>query len=180
VITTRRASTDDIEAMLGHVQAGLDSYVAFASLGWRPPRAEADRQRSLRFLADPDTWALVAVADSSAIGHVAFVPAREHAPSSQPADLLERPVIPGLAHVWRLFVLPDWWGRGVAPLLHDAAIAEMRARGYERGRLFTPSLQARARRFYERRGWRSTEEQWNDDFQLMMTEYRIALAPNGG
>ena len=29
------------------------------------------------------------------------------------------------AHLWQLFVLPAWWGRGVAPLLHDAAIGEL-------------------------------------------------------
>jgi hypothetical protein len=60
-------------------------------------------------------------------------------------------------------------------LLHDAAIGEMRARGYEHGRLFTPSLHICARRFYERRGWTLAEEEWNDQLALMLTEYRITL-----
>lgn len=84
-------------------------------------------------------------------------------------------MIPGLAHLWQLFVLPEWWGRGVAPLLHDHAIAEMRRRRYSDARLFTPSLQARARRFYERRGWSRGAKAWNERFSLMMTEYRLSL-----
>jgi ribosomal protein S18 acetylase RimI-like enzyme len=88
---------------------------------------------------------------------------------------MRRPLVPGLAHLWQLFVQPEWWGRGVAPLLHDAALAEMRLRGYERARLFTPSSHARARRFYERREWLRVGEQWNDGLALVLTEYLIEL-----
>jgi hypothetical protein len=53
-------------------------------------------------------------------------------------------------------VLPPWWGTGVAGTLHEAAIVEMRQREFVRSRLFTPADHLRARRFYERRGWRVT------------------------
>lgn len=76
-------------------------------------------------------------------------------------------------------MLPDWWGRGVAAALHDAAIGEMHARGYESGRLFTPVGQARARRFYERRGWRVGEEAFNDESGLALMEYRRWLSVLG-
>jgi GNAT superfamily N-acetyltransferase len=72
-------------------------------------------------------------------------------------------------------VLPDWWGRGVAPLLHDAAIAEMRVQGYRSARLFTPSAHDRAKRFYERRGWVAADAAWNEDLDLRLTEYRLAI-----
>jgi GNAT superfamily N-acetyltransferase len=72
-------------------------------------------------------------------------------------------------------VLPDWWGSGVAPQLHDAAIEQMRAEGYSDARLFTPSLQTRARRFYERHGWLAQGDGWNAEFVLSMTEYRLSL-----
>lgn len=117
------------------------------------------------------------------MGHVAFMPGRRRGADEQGGDWREREVIPGLAHLWQLFVLPDWWGRGVAPLLHGAAISEMRARGYETARLFTPSLHARARRFYERRAWTLVDEGWNDWLDLQMAEYRLALEgerPGGG
>jgi len=35
---------------------------------------------------------------------------------------------------------------------------------------------ARARRFYERRGWTVTGEEWSEDLTLMLTEYRLVLA----
>ena len=51
----------------------------------------------------------------------------------------------------------------------------MRAQGYSSARLFTPSLHARARRFYERRGWEVIDEQWNQWLDLLMAEYRLEL-----
>jgi GNAT superfamily N-acetyltransferase len=174
-IATRRATIGDVHALLASVQAGFDSYVAFAPLGWRPPNMLADRERTVAILADPRTWALLALIDGAPVGHVGFVPARTRSPAAPRRLPVSQPTIPGLAHLWQLFVLPEWWGRGVAPLLHDAAIAEMRERGYDRARLFTPSLHARARRFYERREWRATGEEWNRELVLMLTEYQRAL-----
>ena len=87
----------------------------------------------------------------------------------------ERPVLPGVAHLWQLFVLPEWWGRGAAPILHEAAVSEMRLGGFERSRLYTPSHHARARRFYERRGWTAGDEDFNDGLQLVLTEYWLEL-----
>ena len=50
----------------------------------------------------------------------------------------------------------DLWGGGLAGRLHDLALAEIRARGYSRAKLITPAAHDRARRFYERRGWRES------------------------
>ena len=192
-ISTRRASVADLEDLIADVQAGFDSYVAFAPLGWVAPDVQADGELMAELLSDDETWALLAVAAQAetgrlgprgapagpgapgpeAVGHIAFTPARRRAPGHPWAT---SPATPGLAHLWQLFVLPEWWGRGVAPLLHDAAIEEMRAREYQSARLYTPSLHARARRFYERRGWLPTGEQWNDHLTLMLTEYRLALS----
>jgi GNAT superfamily N-acetyltransferase len=72
-------------------------------------------------------------------------------------------------------VLPAWWGRGVAPQLYASAVAEMRARRYRAARLFTPAAHARARRFYERRGWIAGGEEWNDHLRLTLVEYRLEL-----
>jgi GNAT superfamily N-acetyltransferase len=83
--------------------------------------------------------------------------------------------VPGLCHLWQLFVLPDWWGTGVAALLHDAAIDEMRSQGYREARLLTPTGHARARRFYERRGWIARSADWNEMLDLDLTAYRLDL-----
>jgi GNAT superfamily N-acetyltransferase len=176
LIDTRRATLDDLDALLGDVQAGFDSYVEFTPIGWQPPDIAPDRDRTAELLADPATWALIALVEQCPVGHIAFFPARER-PAGEPRGTWRtRAVIPGLAHLWQLFVLPDWWGRGVASLLHDAAIGEMRMQGYGHARLLTPSLHARARRFYERRGWSTAADEFNDELTLMITEYRLALS----
>lgn len=165
-ITTRVATAADVDLLLGNVQVGFDSYVLFAPPGWSPPNVFADRDVTAERLASDETWGLVAFDGDDPAGHVAFFQARHR---------IERTVIPGLAHLWQLFVRPRWWGTGVAPVLHDGALAEMRARGFGCARLYTPSLHARARRFYERRGWQLTGEEFNENLALMLVEYRIAL-----
>lgn len=175
--TSRRATSADVDAILGHVQAGFNSYVGFAPAGWVPPGAADMREQTAELLDDPDTWALLALVDERSVGHVSFFSGRER--TGEPRGDRDRhsiPLIPGLAHLWQLFVVPQWWGRGVAAMLYGAAIAEMRARGYQCGRLFTPSAHVRARRFYERRGWSVADEGWNDRLQLLLCEYRLALS----
>jgi GNAT superfamily N-acetyltransferase len=52
------------------------------------------------------------------------------------------------------YVAPACWGSGVAPLLHDHALLAVRGLGSEQCHLWVLEQNARARRFYERRGWR--------------------------
>ena len=173
--TTRRATVADVDLLGAIVQAGFDSYREFAPGDWRPPDVAADRDRRAEVFADPTTWALIAFSQGVPAGHVAFMPARVPPTGESGAGWRAQAAIAGLAHLWQLFVIPAWWGCGVAPLLHDAAIAQMRAEGYSDARLYTPSLQNRARRFYERRGWLAQEETWSAEFALAMTEYRLSL-----
>jgi tRNA dimethylallyltransferase len=53
-----------------------------------------------------------------------------------------------------LYVLPGEWGSGVAGRLHDAALQALVAAGATNARLWVLEDNTRARRFYERRGWR--------------------------
>jgi GNAT superfamily N-acetyltransferase len=175
-LSTRRGGPADVDVVLANVQAGFDSYTAFAPVGWRPPDVSADRRRTTERLAERSTWVLIAFAGEQPVGHVGFFPARENPGGGSSIDPRERPVIPGLAHLWQLFVLPPWWGSGVASALHDAAIEEMGARGFPRARLYTPSLQARARHFYERRGWLATGELEDHPLGLAVTEYQRELS----
>ncbi len=167
MITTRRATVEDIDLLLADVQVGFDSYVEFAPPEWIPPDVLADRAAGLERLGSPETWGLIAYAGNQPAGHIAFFQARHR---------MKHTPIPGLAHLWQLFVLPPWWGRGVAGILHESAVAEMRARDFACARLYTPSLHVRARRFYLRRGWQLTGEEWNDNLELMLVEYRRRLA----
>jgi GNAT superfamily N-acetyltransferase len=175
VIAHRRATPDDIDALLATVQAGFDSYVSFAPAGWRPPNVETWRAATLERLSQATNWALLALDEGRAVGHVAFHPARVRLPGDPPSLAETRPLIQGLAHLGQLFVLPDWWGRGVAPALHDAAVEEMRVQGYERARLFTPTDHLRAKRFYERRGWTVAGAEDSAHLGLSLTEYLLDL-----
>jgi GNAT superfamily N-acetyltransferase len=59
------------------------------------------------------------------------------------------------SHEWleSLYVVPAAQGQGVGSLLHDEALARLRARGDAVCRLWTLADNHVARRFYERRGW---------------------------
>jgi len=176
LITLCRATPHDVDIVLADVQAGFDSYLDFAPRGWIPPDVSRDRHLTVDLLCSPDTWALLALVQETPVGHIAFFPARRRIQGEPPQDWRRRPVIPGAAHLWQLFVLPAWWGRGVAAMLHDAAVTEMRARRYREGRLYTPALHARARRFYEKRGWGAVGEEEDAPFGLGVLEYHLDLA----
>jgi tRNA dimethylallyltransferase len=53
-----------------------------------------------------------------------------------------------------LYVVPEEWGTGVAARLHDEAMRSLAEAGATQARLWVLEGNRRARRFYERRGWR--------------------------
>jgi GNAT superfamily N-acetyltransferase len=57
-----------------------------------------------------------------------------------------------------LYVVPTQWGTGVGAALHDRALELVAAFGSERCQLWVLEQNHRARRFYERRGWRENGE----------------------
>lgn len=54
-----------------------------------------------------------------------------------------------------LYVRPSAWGSGVADELHAWAVDRLRAAGTTTARLWVLEENVRARRFYERHGWRA-------------------------
>ena len=141
----RPATLDDVPELAETVHLGFESYRAFAPRGWDPPPEAIERARIADRLPLADAWCRIAEAGGAPAGHVALLAARERT--------AERAPIPGVAHLWMLFVREPWWGSGLARRLHGMAIEEAAARGYEAMRLDTPAGQARARAFYEREGW---------------------------
>jgi ribosomal protein S18 acetylase RimI-like enzyme len=86
--------------------------------------------------------------------------------------------MPGLGHLWHLFVRPTWWGTGVAVSLLKEAMDEARRRGHAAARLFTPRDNGRARAFYRREGWCETgDERYAPHIDLQIVEYRRSLDP---
>ena len=138
-------TVEDAEELAATVAAGFVSFREWAGPGWTPPEVGFEVSRFREGLQRPSLWGLVGVEDGEIAGHVTFVQALER---EDP-----RPEIPGLAHLWQLFVRPPWWGSGLATRLNRLAVEEASRQGYEEMRLFTPAGNARARAFYEREGW---------------------------
>lgn len=63
----------------------------------------------------------------------------------------------GVGELYTIYVLPGEWGTGLGTRLIERAEEELRARGFDRALLDVLADNPRARRFYERQGWRSTE-----------------------
>ncbi|MCP4305969.1 MAG: GNAT family N-acetyltransferase [bacterium] len=53
----------------------------------------------------------------------------------------------------KLYVVPDWFGRGIGSLLYDRVIDTFHKEGYRKARLWVLVDNTWARRMYERRGW---------------------------
>jgi ribosomal protein S18 acetylase RimI-like enzyme len=146
-VQIRPARPDDVDAVFDLLATSFDGYRAFSPPDWEPPRPEPDERLSMaRAFERPDVWYVVASDANGHAGQCGFVPA--HTERWFQGDAIE-----GLAHFWQLFVRPDMFGTGLADRLHGMALDKIRARGFARARLWTPEGQARARRFYEKRGW---------------------------
>jgi GNAT superfamily N-acetyltransferase len=117
-------------------------------------------------LFDRTTWATLAERGDTLAGYASMIP----------AAVSRRPVAdPRLAHLLQLFVTREWWGSGLATRLHGSVVEAARARGFSAMRLYTPADQARARRFYEREGWRIASTEDDDEIGFAVAEYRLEL-----
>jgi diamine N-acetyltransferase len=155
----RRAGAEDAAAITETLAIGFDGYREFAAYGWQPPdvRSAPEPARLRARLDATATWAVIAEDGGLAAGHAGFFP---------------QPGVPSSAHLWQLFVRPPWWGTGLATELLTSAIEAAIARGYRRMRFYTPRDHARARRFYEREGFRHTEwEGLEEPLGLVLVEY---------
>ena len=103
---------------------------------------DAERRKWFEYFESADHMVLIAERDGSAVGVAVIAD-----------DLLER-----------FFVVSEQWGKGVADALHDEAIELMRSRGLPKCRLWVLDENQRARRFYEKRGWRQDGEERVSNF----------------
>ena len=133
LVRVRAARPEEVETLLGIQQAA--SVTAFGHIF--PPTAypfptRAVRARWRAALGTTEVRVLVAERDSRLVGVVEVAPER----------------LDGL------FVVPDAWGSGVADRLHDEAVKTLQGWGCGRCWLSVLAENHRARRFYERHGWR--------------------------
>ncbi len=85
-----------------------------------------------------------------------------------------------VGEVYRLFVAPECWGRGVGRALLARGLEQLRAAGFSDAVLWVHADNRRARRFYEAAGWRPDGGAMdNAPFgrPVRLLRYRIALEP---
>lgn len=137
----------------------------WAGPGWEAPEASDERRRWRDRIDDPRAWNVVAAGGDELLGCVSFTDARDD----------DGRVTPARAHLTRLFVAPEHWGRGIGGELMRHAVEEMRGRGYSRAQLFTPAANAPARGFYERHGWRLSDARARRWRGLPLARYALDL-----
>jgi GNAT superfamily N-acetyltransferase len=84
----------------------------------------------------------------------------------------------GVGELWMINLEPAVWGRGLGTQLLAAAAGQLRHAGYVEGVLWVLTGNHRARRFYEREGWKPDGTEVTDDargFPLTELRYRRPL-----
>jgi 2-amino-4-hydroxy-6-hydroxymethyldihydropteridine diphosphokinase len=131
------------------------SQAAYRGYGPPDPGGLARRTELWReVLPQPDNRTWVATDGDLIVGLLNIGSFREH---------------PDAGAVRTLYLLPGWWGTGVAQRLMDIAHEEL-ARDFDHALLTVLTANARARRFYERNGWRLEETLVEPHFGGTMTE----------
>ncbi len=101
-------------------------------------------------IATANTIGTVAEEDGRIVGVAILSPARANAGRGD--------AIPGLAHLNTVAVMPDRWGQGIARTILGLIVEHAREGGYVQLQLYVDDDNARARRLYERNGWKPTGE----------------------
>ncbi len=165
-IEVRRATAEDAAEIAGvHTASAAAAYAGIA-----PPDPHALQRRTAMWgtlVVDPTAPSLVAVADGRIVGVANLGPARDGS---------------GDGELRTLYVEPEWWGSGAGQLLMGHAHAELAA-GYDEAVLTVLAANPRARRFYERNGWRFEDEVVEmhfGDIPTRVAHYRRRLRPAAG
>jgi RimJ/RimL family protein N-acetyltransferase len=142
-LALRDATPDDTPGIARAVRDAIERYRDISPPGWTPAEHTDEEERET--LADPTYRCVLAEPGGVLAGHVGWWPGVTSRAGSDD---------PGMIHLRQMFVHPGWWATGLAHRLMTIAVDAARADGFQRMRLFTPAAQGRARRFYERAGWR--------------------------
>jgi GNAT superfamily N-acetyltransferase len=165
-IRVDRAVAHDAEEM-------ASVHTASADAAYRVHRGDdpngLDRRRSMwqEVLADPANRSFVARDGGRIVGVLNLGPQRGEEATGE---------------VRVLYVLPDWWGSDAGQRLLERAHREL-ARDFDEAILTVLRANARARRFYERNGWRLSQLLVEPHFGGRPTEvarYRRSLRTSAG
>jgi GNAT superfamily N-acetyltransferase len=140
----RRATPEDARAIAEvHVASWLAAY-----RGLLPDEALAAldvdvRSERWREVLAAGSHTLVAEADGGVYGVASIGRSRDPDAGTDVGEL------------YGLYLRPERWDQGLGRALHDAAVDDLRAQGFAEATLWVLDTNERARRFYERQGWRA-------------------------
>ncbi len=123
--------------------------------------------KNLRASDWPSSGVVVAVPGPELVGFVGFGPARDEGEDS---DLV--------GEIKAIYVIPEAWGKGMGKRLMASALGRLSAAGYAQALLWVLDGNARARRFYEKGGWKpdgATRGEDSRGFALREVRYRKDL-----
>ncbi len=145
-VALRRATLADLDRLAAiHRASARAAYMHIFPPAAEFPR-EAARAEIALHLGNPAMRTSVALRKRRPVGLIVAGPA------SETVDAMSHDAV-GQIHL--LHVHPEAQGIGVGTLLLEDALAEMRAAGRSQAILWVLVANHRARRFYERHGWRS-------------------------
>jgi GNAT superfamily N-acetyltransferase len=130
-----RATVEDAELCFGIARAAaVAGFRHVFQPGLHKFPDNAIRADWLSALTDPDAETHIAFEGDEAVGVVSL----------------------GHGVLQTLYVLPEFWSRGIGNVLHDLALVRLRETNVQEARLWTLTENHRARAFYEKRGWSLT------------------------
>jgi ribosomal protein S18 acetylase RimI-like enzyme len=119
-------------------------------------------ERALRAAEWPKAGVMVAVPGPEMVGFARFAPARD---SGEDTTLV--------AEIRQIYIAPEVWGRGLGKRLMSTALARIASSGYSQATLWVLDSNSRARRFYERCGWRQDgASRCNDSYGFPIADVR--------
>jgi len=172
--TVRRPAVEDAEGLADlHVRAWQVAYrgmIPDSYLDSLPIEIESRTERWRMRIAQPDPTelvTLVAEIDGSLVGWVT-------AGENRDDDVTDE----NTGEIWGIYVDPEHWRRRVGSVLMERAIEELATAGYTEATLWVLEENRRARRFYERWGWRpdgGTDWFERDGWRAIEIRYRLPL-----
>ena len=166
-LQVRVADPHDADAIgVVHVRAWQAAYRGVMSdeyLADLDPQERAEVWRTILTGPPRPGVRLVLLAGERVVGFAACGPALEDSRADGERRLAAEPpeTVPG--QVYAINLDPDVWGRGGGALLLDACEDALATAGHVEARLWVATLNDRARRFYERRGWAADGASMTDD-----------------
>ncbi|HWH36732.1 MAG TPA: GNAT family N-acetyltransferase [Candidatus Limnocylindrales bacterium] len=171
IIHLRRARPADARAIAQvHVQTWRDAYADLLPAEFLAGLDVQQREghwRAELMVRSSERAPWLAHADDQVVGFASVGPSRDRGAAASTGEL------------YAIYVLPDFWDRGVGTDLLRRAEHDLVAHGYADATLWVLAGNERARRFYERAGWHLDGERLDriGDIEVEEVRYRRTLEP---